>query len=196
MDHPTQALARTAQQLLDAFGGDTPEWIRGEAAALEEALKAFQAQEQADLPEWARERDVEGIAFPLRVESSEMFSAVVDRNGERVLYVDSGDAELDEMAAREVVAAANAFSILPVAALGPDRNPRATRAVDHHGLNYPFQMGAEDQFAWVLDRNGDCLLKVDCGDALADEQLARRVVASLNARAPDPAVTPARRLGP
>jgi len=35
-----KSVAEAARELLDAFGGDIPDWLRSEAQALEDALEA------------------------------------------------------------------------------------------------------------------------------------------------------------
>lgn len=46
-----RALGDAANALLASFGGDTPEWLRGEAKRLAHALEAFEAADIASMVE-------------------------------------------------------------------------------------------------------------------------------------------------
>jgi hypothetical protein len=44
--HHVAGVITAAQAMLDAFGGDTPDWLEGEAAALQSALGSYWAQRE------------------------------------------------------------------------------------------------------------------------------------------------------
>jgi len=83
--HHVAAVITAAQAMLDAFGGDTPDWLAREAGALQSALGSYWAKREQVT---ARPAPVAPIRIVLNLSGGVLQGASIDRGSIDLLAVD------------------------------------------------------------------------------------------------------------